>query len=416
MKIPSLLLTALLTMQARATNITVALFTTQTVRSVTITPQAPGAWSATCSTCAHHPLTQPLIIAKGELFLGGTLSVATETKTKATTSGLWHIRANREGLDVVVTIPSEHYTAAVLAAEASANEPPQSLQALAILARTYGLNGPHYHAPEGHLPADVCDSTQCQALRFAAIPDPVRAAVEATAGETLWFHGARAQVFFSQHCGGTTAGASEAWTPTSPLPYLRSHPDPYCLRTGPASWHASLSLAELQTLAQQEGWHLPPHTVQVTVTKRTPSGRAAQILFRNSDRATIPLDASALRFAVGRALGWNRIRSNLYDVALRDGALVFDGRGHGHGVGLCQAGATQMAADHKDARSILAFYFPGTTVGITAHDRGWIETNIAGIHARSTAALSSDTSDCHCQCLANGPTAVPGSEDPRNPS
>ncbi|MBE3072627.1 MAG: hypothetical protein IMZ67_06595, partial [Acidobacteria bacterium] len=46
---------------------------------------------------------------------------------------------------------------------------------------------------------------------------------------------------------------------------------------------------------------------------------------------------------------------------LRDGAsFVFNGRGSGHGVGLCQAGAMARARAGQSEEAILAFYYPGT--------------------------------------------------------
>ena len=386
-------------------DVRVALFTTRDVRRVVMTPMAAGAWTSACPTCKHKPLTAPLAVSSGEVYAGGTLRVAdaSDATTVAVASGLWHMRANAHGLDVVLTIPSEHYAAAVVSAEAAADEPQESLRALAIVARTYALNGTHYHAGAGHLPAELCDSTQCQALRLGSLSSTVNDAVRATAGETVWFGTTRAEVFFSQHCGGQTADASEAWSggSTRGVPYLRSHADAYCLRRGPAAWHASLSLDEVRIIAQREGWHIPSRVANVRVAQRSGSGRALKLEVRGTAGDVSALSASALRFAVGRALGWNRIRSDLYDVALRDNTLVFDGRGHGHGVGLCQAGATEMAVEHHDARSILAFYFPGTHVRITTSDEGWVETRVGPIQVRSAHALSSETRDALIRAWQN---------------
>ncbi len=44
------------------------------------------------------------------------------------------------------------------------------------------------------------------------------------------------------------------------------------------------------------------------------------------------------------------------------GHVVLNGVGRGHGVGLCQRGATGMALDGLDFRTILAHYFPNTTI------------------------------------------------------
>jgi stage II sporulation protein D len=400
-----------------ARDVTVAMFTTRDVRSALITPAAPGAWTATCTTCAHKPLTSPLVVTHGETYAGGTLRVAdaSDAKSAVTAAGLWHIRANARGVDVVLTIPSERYTAAVVSAEAAANEPTESLRALAIVARTYALNGTHYHAGAGHLPAQLCDSTQCQVLRLSQIPTAVNDAVLATAGETLWFGTTRAEVFFSQHCGGQTADVNEAWTSGNKrtVPYLKSHADVYCLRKGAAAWHASITLDELKTVAQREGWRLPSRIVGVSITQRSVSGRAAKLVLRGAAGETNALSANALRFAVGRALGWNRIRSDLYDVALHNNDLVFDGRGHGHGVGMCQAGATQMAVEHHNARDILAFYFPGTHVRITRHDEGWIETRVGGVDVHSIHPLSTEIHDEVMTAWQNASQRFPVAKPPK---
>jgi stage II sporulation protein D len=97
-----------------------------------------------------------------------------------------------------------------------------------------------------------------------------------------------------------------------------------------------------------------------------------------------------LRFGIGRALGWDSVRSDLYQLGVRNGALVFDGRGHGHGVGLCQEGAAEMAAEGRSARDILAFYFPGTAVRILPGDGGWQEIRAGALRLTSTYPLTAE--------------------------
>jgi stage II sporulation protein D len=80
------------------------------------------------------------------------------------------------------------------------------------------------------------------------------------------------------------------------------------------------------------------------------------------------ISASSFRFAVDRALGWNKIRSDLYDLRNDGDHILFSGRGSGHGVGLCQAGAEEMARQGKDYKQILNFYFPGTHLWKTSAD------------------------------------------------
>jgi len=77
------------------------------------------------------------------------------------------------------------------------------------------------------------------------------------------------------------------------------------------------------------------------------------------------------RSAVGRHIGWERLKSNWYDVSARGDQIVFHGRGRGHGVGLCQIGAEVMGEEGHSYREILAFYYPGTRLGISAQGITW---------------------------------------------
>ena len=375
-------------------DVSVALFSTHTLNAVTLTPLGSNTWTAHCAHCAHEPLKTPLHLAGPvDLFAGGTLRVADDaSREERTATGLWHLRVTGENseIDVVLTLPSERYVAAVLAAEAAPGEPSQSLRAMAVLARTYALNGEHFTAQPGHLSVALCDSTQCQAMRLGPVSQAIEDAVRDTAGETLWFGPHRAEVFFSQNCGGVTEDSGAAWPTLRGVPYLRSHPDPFCERRDKAAWHDEIPLTQLAQIAQREGWHLPAGIVAARVAELSPSRRALRLVFTGEDGATETLSASALRFGIGRALGWNQVRSDLYEIGVRNGSLIFDGRGHGHGVGLCQAGAAEMAVEGKNYREILAFYLPGTSVRILPSDDGWQQARSGSLSFRSTQPLSAE--------------------------
>jgi stage II sporulation protein D len=83
------------------------------------------------------------------------------------------------------------------------------------------------------------------------------------------------------------------------------------------------------------------------------------------------IPAEDFRLAVGRALGWNHIRSNWFEVAAEGDGFLFHGRGSGHGVGLCQAGAAEMAREGHGYREILAQYFPGATLADETTGAAW---------------------------------------------
>jgi stage II sporulation protein D len=65
---------------------------------------------------------------------------------------------------------------------------------------------------------------------------------------------------------------------------------------------------------------------------------------------------------VGRTLGWQHIKSTVFDLQRQPGAYRFTGHGSGHGVGMCVIGSTRLAAQGKRASEILDRYFPGLRI------------------------------------------------------
>ena len=114
----------------------------------------------------------------------------------------------------------------------------------------------------------------------------------------------------------------------------------------------------------------PAELDRVAILNHTASGRAS-VLDLEGAGGSIKISADSFRFAIGRELGWNTLRSDLYQIRAGNGRILFDGHGSGHGVGLCQSGAEQMGAEGRPYREILAFYYPGTVAGVTAKGLSW---------------------------------------------
>ncbi len=287
-------------------------------------------------------------------------------------AGKWSITCRQRGLRLLLTLPSEDYVMAALNGEAAPDEPISSLKAMAISIRTFALVNAVRHRADGF---GLCDNTHCQALRLQRVRGEIARAVRETAGETLWFHGRRAHVYYTQHCGGANELAPNVW-PAEHAGYLsRSHADPYCVRRSAAAWHARIPLTQLNAIFHAQGWRTPFPIETIRVTQKTASGRARLIEVTGRGVAAT-LSASSVRFAVDRTLGWNQMRSDWYTATVSGDSLEILGKGYGHGVGLCQAGAYEMAAEGHSETEILEFYFPGTRAGITLTDQGW--QSIAG--------------------------------------
>ncbi len=268
--------------------------------------------------------------------------------------------------NTVVSMPLEQYVAAVLAGESSVFQSREALKAMAVAARTYAVRMRGRHASEGF---DLCDNTHCQRLDLDAISPRLKSAAADTAGELLWYQGKPAFTPYTRDCGGRTEEASSLW-PDLAEPYLKSHEDMYCKRAGTSPWQWNgepHGILEALQSSQLRG----PHTLEgVSILNRTPSGRASTLLLRGGSES-IRISASSFRFAVGRELGWNTLRGDRYEVRFSNGRFIFEGSGSGHGVGLCQTGAEQMGLAGRSYREILAYYYPGTAVGLTGRGLAW---------------------------------------------
>ena len=269
------------------------------------------------------------------------------------------IEEAKERLLVTVTMPLEEYVAAVLAAESGDFKNDESMKAMAVAARTYALRFEGQHEKDGF---DFCDTTHCQVVGWKGGNNRIVTAVEATRGEILQFRGKAAETYYHANCGGTTAAAKEAW-PTVKARYLGTHNDSYCTTAGGLKWESSIGVNEVDRVLREAGLDIPKDWKAIEIAARSESGRVQRLQFRGGIAENAGIAGSTFRFVVDRALGWNKIRSDLYEVRNNGGEIIFSGRGSGHGVGLCQAGAEEMARESKNYREILAFYYPGTQIG-----------------------------------------------------
>lgn len=99
---------------------------------------------------------------------------------------------------------------------------------------------------------------------------------------------------------------------------------------------------------------------QIEVSGRDTAGRAELITLRGS--RTFVVRGEVFRDVVTRSLGVKSLRSTLFSVKRSGEHFVFSGRGYGHGVGLCQAGAAARIRAGSSPRDVLLHYFPGTSL------------------------------------------------------
>ncbi len=339
--------------EAQQTTFSVRLFWQRPPTSIRVIPERAALRA--CDKCQERQLTVPVeVTAKGSTVLAGATAAHQALLTgQARISGdgfspfsVQHelrIEARDDFLLLTLKMPLEEYVAAVLQGESATFNSDEALKAMAVAARTYAVHFGSRHRLEGF---DFCDTTHCQDVRLGNESPRVRTAVATTEGQTLWFAGTPAATYYHRSCGGELEDAS-ALESDLHLPYLKRHRDDYCART-PDEWQARISKADLSRALGRPVDHLK-------VLVRSDSGRVRRLLVDN--RA---MSATDFRFAVGRTLGWDKLRSDLYELEDLGDSVGFRGRGQGHGVGLCQAGAESMGEEGRSYREILAFYYPGT--------------------------------------------------------
>lgn len=246
---------------------------------------------------------------------GPRVRITVPGKLRRSYPGSLVITVSEGALRAVVSIGIEDAVAAVVSSEMP-HAPDTALQALAIAARSYFLAPAVRHKGFG-----FCDTTHCQLLQEANAAG-LRAA-RSTAGQVLVYQNMPVAALYFRSCAGRTMRAADVKMDDTAYPFP-SVPCAACLRH-PQTWEVRV-----------------PDTAARRLLEEGPS--------------------ELLRLELARSIGWNQLASNSYTTETQAGTVVFRGKGHGHGVGMCQNGAAAMARDGKTARQILAHYYPDATV------------------------------------------------------
>jgi stage II sporulation protein D len=258
----------------------------------------------------------------------------------------------RSGDQIVNVVDLEDYLYSVVSREMPARWPPAALQTQAICARTYVLQRSDPRRAYDLVPSELDQ-------RYDGIDGETpagNAAVDTTAGAVLLYGGAFARVAYSSCCGGHTESSSDAWGNT-PVPYLSGVVCTSCSDSPNYRWDRSLDFA---TTASSLATVLPPASRldDIRISDRDSSGRVRSVELV-TDQGSTAVTGSAFRRAVGPRVLPSLLLTNVQ--RMPDGsALLIDGGGLGHGVGLCQWGARGMAISGKTAAQIVSLYFPGT--------------------------------------------------------
>ena len=260
-------------------------------------------------------------------------------------SGSISLFENEGKLLAVNQVDLEMYVAGVVESEGEPEPNQAYLRAQAVIARTYAYR---MRKSIRLAPFDLCDSPQCQVYNSSAYGKngyDVYKAVFSTRGLILVDSKNKPiTAAFHANSGGITANSEDVWS--SPVPYLKGKIDSFSLKGRSATWERNIPIEEWLEFVKKSS---PGIVSDSAAMKRV-------LEFENPYREK-HLNAAGVLIPytdIRREFG---LRSAFFD-GVQDGpSIKLRGRGYGHGVGLSQDGALEMARTGYAYHEILYFYY-----------------------------------------------------------
>lgn len=299
------------------------------------------------------PLVWPITVRSGRIYVDGTNIGESLTFEPVghllgwagqSYRGRIQFVASDDQLLVINVVDVENYLRGVVPSEMMASWPAEALKAQAVAARTYTLA-----SLDADGAYDICATIECQVYAGAAAENPrTDRAIEETRGLVLTYAGDLARTHYHSDSGGVLASSAEVWG--NRVPYLAgrndvSSPSPH------RSWRHTFDSARLERLLSGRGHRLGRLT-SIRITAYSESGRAVAAEFIGTNGRAVVAGASLT--SLFRAAGLKSTRFTM------TGPLTARGDGWGHGVGMSQYGARQLASAGYGFEQILHFYYPQT--------------------------------------------------------
>jgi SpoIID/LytB domain protein len=309
--------------------------------------------------------------------------------------GRMQIQPNAYGTFTLVNeVPLETYLRGVVPYEIGANTSYAALEAQAIIARTYALRNLRRFAVDGY---QLCADTHCQVyFGLKGVSDNTDKAIATTRGKVLTYNNELVDALYSANTGGVTANFSDVWNGPD-RPYLSPVVDAAnniwnLQQTNLADennfrrfinmekgfneseaklfrWRKEMKIEDITKglqkflRAKNSPYANFQRVEQMGVIERSPGGRILKLAVK-TDRDMFTLHKDEVRSAFAAPLS-----TLFYLEALNKGqdtlwGYAFVGGGFGHGVGLSQNGAQQLAKQGWSSTQILQFYYPGTQLQV----------------------------------------------------
>ena len=264
--------------------------------------------------------------------------------------GNLHFWEEASELMVVNEVALPRYVAAVVESEAGHVGLPEFFKAQAVLARTYAMRRRDRFQEQGY---DLTDGVSSQVYRNKAhytYAAQINAAVEATRDTILLLEEDEPILsVFHANSGGYTLNSEDVWL--EPVPYLRSRSDSFSVGGDSYRWERRITTERFfRYFADRLG---VKNNLDLQKALLNFDQRERRSHFRYQGRS---LKLTEFRRDFG-------LRSTYFQVEKEGAYIILKGWGYGHGVGLSQDGAIEMARQGYSYRAILRFYYAEVKLG-----------------------------------------------------
>jgi stage II sporulation protein D len=235
----------------------------------------------------------------------------------------------------------EYYVAGTVESEGGPRAESEYYKSQALLCRTYALEKWNRHTYEGF---NLCDGVHCQAYKSRCLKnfDILESTLD-TKGQVVVdtaMHLITAA--YHSNSGGYTENSENVWVLGKS--YLKGKKDEFWSKGYNAYWKKEVSVAEWIKYLNGYGFNIPANTSAEAFTF-SQSSRKIYYTY-GSKKLLLTTIRSDMRF-----------KSTFFEVVPSGANLIFKGRGYGHGVGLAQEGAMEMAKQGYDYKQILEYYY-----------------------------------------------------------
>ena len=236
----------------------------------------------------------------------------------------------------------DNYIAGVSEAEAGSSSSIEFYKVQSILARTYALSHINKHQAEGF---NLCDQTHCQAFFGRTTEADILQAVVSTKGKIVVDENMNLiDAAFHSNSGGQTANSEDVWG--KPISYLRSIKDTFSLKMPNARWQRKMSTKDwLAYLKLKHNYPVEDSTA-----------RWLALHFKQEYRKPI-LEYNNIKVPLKNVRNDLQLKSTFFSLEPVGDTIVFNGRGFGHGIGMCQEGAMRMTRMGYKYKDVLSFYY-----------------------------------------------------------